>query len=241
MKEFIITKKQIFMKNFTLLFLIFSIFTCEKASPQIITRSIDDLETMLKFSKGQSFERQKSYSTIKGTPYLSDDFTQGEIYTKDSILYKALLRFNIYEDEIEFKSDSVIRWIAEPQDIVYVKIDKSVFIYIHPDKKRNKKGFYYELLEGGKCKLLLRRNAEFLPAEPAKPYIDAKPARFSMINSTYFLQIDNGLPQSITNRKSIENAFPEKSSVITRYIKKEKISIKEKEDLIKLVKYYNSM
>ena len=229
------------MKNFTLLFLFLSLFAYEKASSQIIIKGVEDLETIVRFSKKQTVEHQVSYSNIEGTPYMSEDFTPGEVYTKDSILYKAPLRYNIYADEIEFKADDIIHWIAEPQDIVYVKIDESVFIYIHTGEKKNKKGSYYELLVEGINQLLYKRNITFLEAQDAKPYIDAKPAQFIEVNDSYFLQINNGLPQSITNIKSIIKALPKKSSDISKYIKKEKISTKKKDDLIKLVKYYNSL
>jgi len=229
------------MKDFIVIFLFLSMFAYEKVSSQIIVRSIDDLENMVNFSKGLTFEHLKSYSTIEGTPYMSEDFTPGEIYTKDSILYKAPLRYNIYADEIEFKADDIIHWIAEPQNIVHVKIDESVFIYIQTGEKKNKKGSYYELLEGGKCQLLLKRNIAFLEAEAAKPYTDPKPNRLERMNDIYFLQFNNGLPQVITNMKSVKNTLSEKSSDISKYIKKDKISIKEKDDLIKLVRYYNNL
>ncbi len=235
------TKNQIVMKIFITLFLFLSLLSCKKVSSQFIVKSIEDLETMVRFSKGLTFEHQKSYSNIEGTPYMSEDFKPGEVYTKDSILYEGPLRYNIYEDEIEFKANDKIYWIAKPQDIVYVKIEKSSFIFIHTDEKKNKKGSYYELLVGGKCQLLLKRNIVFLEAEASKPYIDEKAARFQMMKDTYFLQIDNVLPQSITNMKSIKNVISEKSSDISKYIKREKISAKEKDDLIKLVKYCNSL
>ena len=199
------------------------------------------MRARVKFSKRLTFEHQKSYSTIEGTPYLSENFKPGEVYTKDSILYKAPLRYNIYADEIEFKIDDIIYWIAVPQNIVHVKIDESVFIYIHTGEKKNKKGSYYELLVGGKCKLLLKRNIAFFEAEAVKAYVEAKPAQFREMNDTYFLQFNNGIPQVITNMKSVKNTLSEKSSDISKYIKKDKISIKKKDDLIKLVRYCNSL
>jgi len=229
------------MKDFIGIFLFLSLFAYEKVSSQIIIKGIGDLETVVRFSKGLTFEHQKSYSSIEGTPYLSENFKPGEVYTKDRILYKDSLRYNIYADEIEFKVDDIIHWIAEPQNIVHVKIEKSSFIFIHNGEKKNKKGSYYELLVGGKCQLLLKRNIAFLEAEDAKPYIEAKSAQFRKMNDKYFLQIDNGIPQLITNMKSVKNTLSEKGSDISKYIKKEKISTKEKDDLIKLVKYYNSL
>lgn len=229
------------MKNFIAILLLLSLFTFKNATSQVVIKQLEDLIDEVRLLKARSSRQQNANTGIEGTPYMFENFKPGEVYTKDSISYEGPLRYNIYEDEIEFKINDITYWISEPQNIVFAKIEKSVFVYINGDTKKNKKGSYYELLEEGKCQLLLKRNTKLLEAEPAKPYIDEKPARFIEINDTYFLQINNGLPQSITNKKSIEKAFPEKSSVISKYIKKEKISTREKDDLIKLVKYYNRL
>jgi len=214
------------MKNFITILLLLSLFTFKNAISQVVIKQLEDLADEVRLLKARSSSQQNANTGIEGTPYLYEDFKPGEVYTKDSILYEGPLRFNIYADEIEFKANDIIYWIAKPQDIVYVKIEKSSFIFIQTDEKKNKKGSYYELLVGGKCQLLLKRNIAFLEAEASKPYIDEKAARFQMMKDTYFLQIDNVLPQSITNMKSIKNVISEKSSDISKYIKKEKISAK---------------
>jgi len=229
------------MKYLITIFLFFSMFACEMASSQIIMKEIMDLTTKVRILKRLTSRQQNSYSNIEGTPYLFEDFKPGEIYTIDNILYKGPLRYDIYADEIEFKANDIVYCIAEPQKIVYVKIEKSTFIYIHPDEKENIKGSFYELLVEGEVQLLLKRNTAFLKAEAAKPYTDPKPNRLERMNDIYFLLIDKGLPQLITSKKSIINALSEKNSDISRYIKKQKISTREKGDLIKLVMYYNSL
>ena len=208
------------MKNFITILLLLSLFAFKNANSQVVIKQLEDLADEVRLLKARSSRQQKTYTEIEGTPYLSEDFKSGEVYTNDSILYKGPLRYNIYANEIEFKKSDIVYWIAEPQKVIYVKIEKLTFIYIQLGGKKNEKGTYYELLIDGKCKLLLKRNTELIKAEPVKAYIDAKPAQFREMNDTYFLQINNGLPQSIVNKKSIENAFPEKSSVISKYIKK---------------------
>lgn len=100
---------------------------------------MEDLATKVRFSQGISSRINKE-PDIEGTPYLSEEFKLGEVYTKDSILYKGPLRFNIFSNEIEFKSRGVVYWIAEPQKVVYAKIDKSTFIYsANDDKEKNGK------------------------------------------------------------------------------------------------------
>ena len=229
------------MKNFISILLLLSLFTFKNATSQVVIKQLEDLADKVRLLKSRPSGQQKTNTGIEGTPYLSEDFKPGEVYTKDSVMYKGPLRFNTYANEIEFIADDIVYWIAEPQKVIHAKIEKSTFVYIQPEGTGNDKGTYYELLVDGECKLLLKRNTEFLEAEPAKPYIDAKPARFQMMKDTYFLQIDNALPQSITNMKSIKNVISEKSSDISKYIKKEKISVKEKDDLIKLIKYCNSL
>ena len=118
------------MKNFITILLLLSLFTFKNATSQVVIKQLEDLADKVRLLKSRPSGQQKTNTGIEGTPYLSEDFKLGEVYTKDSVMYKGPLRFNTYANEIEFIADDIVYWIAEPQKVIHAKIEKSTFVYI---------------------------------------------------------------------------------------------------------------
>ncbi len=182
-----------------------------------------------------------TYTDIEGNPYYFEDFREGSVITKDAKKYNGVFRYDLYSDQIEFKIDEDAYWIANPELVEYLKIDDRVFMFFDKDLVDSKKGYYYEILVMGECKLMKRKGVNLKPAEQAKPYVDAKPATFVDRQPQYFIQIGIAHPQKITNKKSLLELLSDKESEISKFIKKNKISASNENELIDLVNYYNSL
>lgn len=182
-----------------------------------------------------------TYSDIEGNPYYFEDFREGSVITKDAKKYNGEFRYDLYSDQIEFKVDEDVYWIANPELVEYLKIDDHVFMFFDKDLVDSKKGFYYEILVMGECKLLKRKGVNLKPAEQAKPYVDAKPATFVDRQSQFYIQIGIAHPQKISNKKNLLELLSDKESEISKFIKKNKISASNENELIDLVDYYNSL
>ncbi|PKP33665.1 MAG: hypothetical protein CVU00_10390 [Bacteroidetes bacterium HGW-Bacteroidetes-17] len=182
-----------------------------------------------------------SENDIKGSPYLKTEFVLGDILTYNKIHYVNVpLRYNIYNDEIEFEVDKEnYLAISSPESIQKIIIGDDAFIYT---VKRNKKGEqfgYYQLLHEGKVRLLSRHNIVFKEATRTTGYKAAESAKFEKNSNTYYLQKENDEPHEISNKKDLVAMLGPQGEKINLLIKKEKLNFRKEEDLIKLVKFMN--
>jgi hypothetical protein len=177
-------------------------------------------------------------SKIEGSPYLNEEFVRGNVTTLDSIQYRNVpLRYNIYNDEIEFMvDDENYLAIAEPTSMAQISIKEAVFIYLKKDLKYG----YYQLLEDGKIKLLLRYNVRFRQANYSNGINQARPPKFNRGVNTHYIQLGYNEPQLIKKKKDIDRIFGKESVAIKELIKKEHIDIHNEKDLHKFVKLLNS-
>ncbi len=176
-------------------------------------------------------------SKIEGSPYLDEKFVRGNVTTLDSIQYRNVpLRYNIYNDEIEFMVDEEkYLAISEPTLMANISIKDAVFIYLKKDHKYG----YYQLLEDGKIKLLLRYNVRFRQANYSNGINQARPPKFNRGVNTHYIQLGYNEPQLIRKKKDIDRVFGKDSDAIKALIKKEHIDIHNENDLHKLVKMLN--
>lgn len=190
------------------------------------------------FQKKSGSEKTVDYSGIQGSPYLNIEFTDGVIYLKDTTAVKLPLRYNIYSDEIEYQLDGVNYVVGNTQLINMILLGKSTFVYLPFIKN----GGYFEVIEIGKCFLLQKRSVTFKPAEGPKPIEGAvKPAKFIVEPDIFYMVVNDSLTFEIKNMKSVRNALQDQKLKIESFIKQNKIKNIKKENLIKIVKYYNSL
>ncbi len=179
-----------------------------------------------------------SEKDIKGSPYLNPEFTPGTVYTKKNVHYTQIpLRYNIYNDVIEFKlqNDSVYA-ISNPEIIRQIEIAGETFFYYRT--AYNKAG-YFSLKHAGDVQLLSKYNIGFKDAVPAGAYAQSTPPTFQSKANTFFIKIKDEAPVSIAKKNDLKKIFGKQSNEILSFIKKEKLNIREEEDLIKLIEYIN--
>jgi len=178
------------------------------------------------------------YKDIEGNPYLDSTFKAGIIYLKDSIAYKLPLRYNIYADQMEYRQKEVSYIIENPQLFNMVKLNGSIFVYL----PFLDKGGYFELAESGKCSLLQKRLVGYQPAEGPKPVtMIVNPAKFYRQTDVFYIIRNNKDFYKIKYMNSVIEALKDQEEKIENYIKQEKIKSTNKENLIKIVNYYNNL
>jgi hypothetical protein len=181
-------------------------------------------------------KKANGYSNIKGSPYYNEEFMEAEIYLKDQTAYKLPVRYNIFSNSMEYNINDIIYEIGNPTAIDHLILDNKVFFYLNTPGHKG----YYECLVKGKVFLMQQRIVKFIEAEPPKPYSEPKPAEFETSNDRFFIFRDLNLIE-IKSKKSILEIFNDQRTEIETFIKKEKINNFKKENLIKLVEYYNSL
>ena len=180
---------------------------------------------------------------IEGSPYLNDDFENGTIYTTQKQQYVNVpLRYNIYNDQLEFKSpEGIIQALATPKILELAEFGDTRITYqayIFGNKIKN--GFFL-VLSTGKASLCAKPEITFKEATQPAAYKEAEPPKFLRKSDEYYLQIETAPAKRIGSKKDLIAAFPDKQHKIKDFISKNKIKTGKPESLAELVEYYNSL
>jgi hypothetical protein len=212
------------------------------AAYNINTRQIDLEQQRVAFDLTES-----QFSRIEGSPYANKTFLLGVIYQEGKPVYdNVLLRYNIFSDEIEIKKSensteaSYDALIKDPKSTV--KIATTIYSFV-PFEDSLEKGHYFSIVSKENAfDLYKKTEVDYSGPYTAKTsYERHRPAKFTQKN-TYFLVSKNGTLYELPDSKSkISKVMKGKEIEVKSYIKKNKLDFKKENDLVKLVKYYNSL
>ena len=177
-----------------------------------------------------------TYDQIKGSPHYSDAFLNSRVYLKDSNSASLPLRYDLYQDQIEFKKYEQTLWLTK-SFIAYIQYGDE-FIVPEPDSEQEGKLTFFFVKGKGKYSLYIRRKVSFHPEEPPKAYADPIPNRFERDNDEYYLKMEGELPVRIGNKKALLTLLSENEPALD-FIKKSKIKAGKEDDLVLLVKFLN--
>ncbi len=179
---------------------------------------------------------------IKGTPYLDEAFVSGTILTSTNSR-TAPLRYNAYKDLIEFQVDGQARVLDPSTTIKKVNLGQSTFVV---EKYVNDKGIpkygYFTRLDSGKVNLFSKKSVKFTPGLKGRALDGGdQPAEYRRNPDEFYFKLGDGELVEIKSIKAFVAALPDKQDEVSAFAKKEKISPRDEEELVKLVKYYNSL
>ena len=181
---------------------------------------------------------------IEGSPYLDDAFVNGTIYTTAKTQVPDVpLRFNIYNDNLEFKtSDGTILELAQPETVERAKMGETEMIYTDylTTTKNTKQGFFKVLAEGN-LNLLAKPDIFYQEATEEAAYKEAQPPKFIPKPDVYYVQKPGSPATKIKKSKDLDGLIDAHKKEVDTYIKKNKLKFKKVEDLKQLVDHYNSL
>jgi len=189
-----------------------------------------------------STAQQASASKIEGTPYLNDQFVEGEIIFGESNRTKVPVRYNIFQDLMEYQQNGKALALDPSKKIKEVKMGDEIFIVDKYSLEGKSKVGFLSLLDTGKMTLVSKKIVKY--SEPLKGRaLDGGdlPAKFSRSSDAFFYRVGEGELKEVGNLKDLIAGLPDKQEEIKQFAKKEKISPKKQEELRKLVRYYNSL
>ena len=208
---------------------------------------LDDLFNRIK--KGEEIGKLP-LDKIKGSPYLSENFTRGDVYYEADPVGKLYMRYNIFSDEIEIKKNSVdteyaalikstlINCVINDQKIVYTSFK--------PINEVSENGYLISLTNTSNSSVLYKRIKKIFRdrgVEASTSLSKTSPAKFSTFTSYYILTEGSKEAKEISKKsKDLLALFPEQDrSAISDFIKDEKINLKKEKDLIQLLNFINNM
>jgi len=180
---------------------------------------------------------------IAGSPYLNKEFENGSIYTVQRQQYNEIpLRYNIYNDNLEFKTpDNEIMALSAPEIVEKAVVGNTILTYSpYILANKTKKGFFL-ILEEGKASLYAKPAVAFQNATEPAAYKDAEPAKFVKKSDEYYIRIGSEQAVIISSKKDLIAAFPDNLDKIESFISKNKIKTNKADGLKEVVKYYNSL
>ncbi len=184
------------------------------------------------------------YEEVEGNPYVEEEFMEGVVVFKDSSkISKVFLRLNHNTDQIEFKEGDEILGFTKPEDLALASFGNRSFIYNRYHIGKKIQSGYFEVLASGYCKLLFRRES-IIKREQVPPsemsggnYRDY----FRTTEEYYLLLGAEPAKKVIKSQKSVLKALAEEESSLKKYIADEGLKVKNDEDLVKLINYYNDL
>lgn len=229
---------------FTTLALFVSIFTFAQATLSVRTNEVaqaNDLENLLRELSYTRNEEPK-VENIEGSVYLNEEFVDGTVALTTGEKYSNIpLRYNIYNDEIEFRNTrGQLFNINNPDVIQNLTIGETKFIYIEYKLKKENKKLFAEVLSEGDVSLLKHNRLKLMPSQQAQLHKEAQPPRLVKIPSEYLIRKADGSAQLFNNEKELLTILADKGEKINSLIDQQKLSVNKEDDLIKIINYYNS-
>jgi hypothetical protein len=198
-------------------------------------------------NKGGGNLSDYEYQQIIGNSYFDKKFISGNIYMDNKIISKdVLLRYNAFKDEIEVKKNNGFEVLIRHED-VSCSLGGTKYIFSSFVKKKGGKehyGYFIALFEGKTFFLLQRKIKIYKGAKVAKTSMTGSfPAK--LLDSEHYYLLDKEKKTSYilkgNKKKIIEKLDSQYQSKINNYIKKNKLDLKKKKDLIVLFQYYDSL
>jgi len=232
-----------FMKIRYLIYLSGLLFLSQASPAQTnIISSAADLFNFLNSDHDYIKARNDRYSAIEGSPYLDDEFRPGSLSFGNTKYTGIQLRYNSYEGYFEFETEQGVKYF-DPRltriDTVWLEGD--TFLYVYFQSGRAGKQTFMKAAHLGPTSVYLHNEIILTQPEEATGYVAAKPASFEKLAESIYVQEEGKPAVEFKGKKSIEDIFPEHQAELSRFIKSEKLKLKDAEDVARICKYYDSL
>jgi hypothetical protein len=98
--------------------------------------------------------------------------------------------------------------------------------------------FFFELLAEGKMTLLTRESLEYRTY--SSPYYYGSYSRQVLVYRFYLLEENGNIVEFVGKKAELMNLMGKRAEAVEKYIKENKLKVEDRDDLAKIVTYYNS-
>lgn len=187
---------------------------------------------------------QTSNNQIEGSIYINENFAPVIITQYNDKIYSG--RFNALNGEIEIKLEENKVIALDTNSDFEVKFTASNKIYrtesFVDSKGIEKKGFLVLVNENKEYALFKEEIVKFHEKiESTSSYDKGRPARYIREKDNYYIKNNNTIHYISQNKKDLLQTFPNESDKLKSFIKKNKINLKQEDDLVKIVNYLDAL
>jgi hypothetical protein len=220
-------------------FLIILVWLANESSAQ--TQALNNINNLLLAKYERNNLADNASERIEGTPYLTETFAMGEVCL-DNGKHTVPVRYNIYDDLIEYQQNDQTYVLNPNRHIERVRFDDHVLVAEKYEFKGKVKYGYFVLLDSGKVTLVSKKMVIYRGSQETKGLDPGPaPAKYTRISDRYYYKVGNGELKKVGSIKNMIANFPDKQEELSQFAKREKISAGKEDELIRLVKYYNSL
>jgi hypothetical protein len=196
---------------------------------------------------------------ITGSPYLSETWMFGSLEMKGDLVKEArsdeddkvkidgLFRYNLYAQEFEMVYNRDTFAITAPFNVKSISISNMNFLHGLYVKRGGSRPYlgsaYFQVLNEGECKLLLRHDVKISAGGGPVTYNWAGGADAFVQYQQLYYQESEGAEVVLLKkrRKSIRKLFADRSDEVEKFVKMERININDNAGLARVFNYYNSL
>jgi len=187
-----------------------------------------------------------SAASIKGSPYLNNEFEEGIMTTLDGTVIPGLnYRYDIYGDRMQFILNGDTATINKPLALRSLEVGSRKFVHevFLVEAGRVATGYFEVIEETETLTILYRRQIELEQDIYVSNYGGGGGTKeFMMKNvNSYFVKPIDSTAVQVRNKKDFLNSLSDHQDQVKQYMKNHKISVKKEEDLQEVAQFYNSL
>ncbi|WP_282089444.1 hypothetical protein [Aquimarina algiphila] len=182
-----------------------------------------------------------SEESINGNKYYEEDYRVANIFVDDVVIGEYPVRYNGFHDEIEVMEGNKVSALL-PKKNVKVVFDEYIYKTLNDDVDARKKSYFIDFQNGKNVSLILKARKKIKrAAQPHSGLGGSIPANFYE-DYKYYIKDKNGdLTKIKLKKKEVLAVLKDKKTEIEKFASSKKLSFKKKEDLIKIIDYYNTL
>ncbi|MGI4750649.1 MAG: hypothetical protein ACRYFB_08450 [Janthinobacterium lividum] len=186
------------------------------------------------------------YSDIKGSQYLYEEWTKGDITMYDNTIYKNMdVKYSLLDDKLYFKGkdgQQVMSFSNPVKEFTVNDPSSAIKPITFREGYKNIPGItmnsFLEILVSGKTQLL-KKVSKRIQTENVYPNTSVN--KYFTESKQYYLYILDRGTLIKNDKKTILSILSDKKVPLENYIKENNLNLKEDNDLEKLITYYNSI
>lgn len=175
---------------------------------------------------------------IEGSPFL-DDWQLSDILLKNGdVISGIMLRYNVLTDQMLFQSNNNAYVIGAPENILEIKLPNRIFAYKYFLKSRKIEKGFFEIILSGKVGLAIKYQSKVISSN-YNVALGVGNKNDTLINQEKLYLDKEGQIIQLNKEKVLFEVLNDKYKEVSDFIEKENLSYKSKEDMIKLLTFYN--
>ena len=192
---------------------------------------------------GLIYSKKAPSEPAQGTQYFIENFYPAKFDGSDDV---TLVRYNAYTDEMEAKVNDEIM-VIQPKEDVTVRLmnNQAAYEYIaYKDEDNNVHQNYLVLVSDNPNVKIYKREQIYLKPEehPSGGYQKYKAPMYKKLNPEYYIQFKDGdVVYMSTKKKDVYDLIPGKETDVKKFVKENRLSTSDDQDLNKLGNYMNTL